>query len=658
MQVRPEQKQFVRHYRWLTAVIILTFGLLVGNLAYLQIYKGPAYRQQSHDLMIRKRTIAAKRGLIRDRRGRLLVDNEHNFNVYIVPERFTERAFGKLRQYLELDDERSRYIRKNILEATGDRRRFSLLAVPAITADQRARLLANSFELPGVRILSEWKRRYPYGSLAAHLVGYLNEVSGEEIRRLQGYRIGDKIGRFGIERQWEWYLRGKPGFERYVVDVRGRRQKDPRLQQILGPEDERFQRPTPGYNLRLTLDLDLQRIVESALRWHVSGAAVVVEVNTGRILAMTSKPAFNPAMLSSRLSREQARQLYENPYHPMLDKTVMGSYFPGSTFKVITAIAALEERLVDTSEYIYCKKYHEYGRKSAFRCTSHHGPMRFHTGIVQSCNIYFYHMGERVGMNRLSRYARDFGLGTPTGLGLNGEQGGFIPTKAWYAKNMPGGFRIGHTLNAAVGQGNVTVTPLQLAMVYATIANGGRLYLPQLVERLESADGETVLRYHPQLRRRVQVSDRTLSLVRAALRGVVAAPQGTAYKAWDHKQPAAGKTGTAQVIKQGKKSRDPKDWWRFNDHAWFAAYAPWDQPEIAVVVLVEHGGSAGKVAAPIVMRIIRDYFARVRGQADQNDQNARNRRRGDPPAGPSPSGTPPPAGTPPGGSLPRGQGGG
>lgn len=614
MPDRSEQSQLIRYPKAVVIIILGCFIALSLNLVWLQIVKGAEYRDQALALMIKRQTLPAKRGMILDKRGRVLVDNEITFNVYIVPDRFSETTFSKLRAYLELDDERIHYIRSRIMEAQGDRRHFSLLAVPSITQDQRARLEANAFELPGVRVLSEYRRRYPYGSLAAHVIGYLNEVSGEEIRRLQGYRMGNQIGRFGVERQWEWYLRGRSGFERRVVDVRRIEKREPRFTRLLGPSETRVQYPTGGYSIKLTLDLDLQRQVEGALRWHRSGAAVVVEVQTGRILAMASKPGFDPAMMSRSLTREQARQLYDNPYHPMLDKTLMGSYFPGSIFKVVSAIAALEERLVTTNEHIFCKMFHEYGQKSAFRCTSHHGHMAFHSAIVQSCNIYFYNIGYRVGMNRLSRYARDFGLGTPSGLGLNGERGGFIPTKAWYAKNMPGGFRVGHTLNAAVGQGNVTTTPLQLAMLYATIANGGRLYLPQIVESVESPDGKTVVHYPPQLRRRVQVSDQTLSLVRAALRGVVAEPGGTAHEAWDGRLSVAGKTGTAQVIKRGQRNRDPKESWRFVEHAWFAAYAPHDKPEIAVVVLIEHGGSAGKVAAPVAMRIIRDYFARAQSQ--------------------------------------------
>jgi penicillin-binding protein 2 len=440
----------------------------------------------------------------------------------------------------------------------------------------------------------------------------LNEVSGEEIRKQKGYRLGDEIGRYGVERRWEVYLRGVPGYERFVVDARGRRKGEKTQRRLLGPLTERRVDPRPGYNLVLTLDADLQKSAERALRWHKSGAAVVVEVDTGRILAMASKPSFDPNILSGRLTQEQARALYDNPYHPMLDKALQGSYFPGSTYKVMPAMAALEERLVDTTERIFCKKYHEYGKRSAFRCTHAHGPVDLYRGIVQSCNIYFYHMAERVGMDRMARYARDFGLGSPTGLGLNAEQGGFIPTKAWYNKYMPDGFRIGHTLNSGVGQGNVTVTPLQLAMVYATIANGGKLYLPQIVDRIETADGKAVQTFPPQIRRRVQVSSKTLEIIRRALEGVINNPLGTAYDARIEGVDAAGKTGTAQVTKRGRASRSRKEWRRFMDHAWFASYSPTVDPEIVTVVLVEHGGSAAKVAAPAAMKIIRDYFSHVK----------------------------------------------
>lgn len=546
-----------------------------------------------------------------------MVHNRPSYNVYVVPRFFTEEAFENLKRHLKLDDEQINYIENKIVKAQGEKRYFSLLAVRDIDRDELARLETNIHKMSGVRIVSETRRIYPHGPVAAHVLGYLNEVSGSEIERLKGYRMGDKIGRYGVERRWEFYLRGVPGMETFVVDVRGRRRDDATQDRLLGPLSKRRITPRPGYNLVLTIDADVQRSAERALRWHNSGAAVVLETKTGRILAMASKPQFDPNVLSGRLSQEQARALYDNPYNPMLDKVLQGSYFPGSTYKVIPAIAALEERLVDRTEELFCKKYHEYGKRSAFRCTSMHGPMNLLRGIVQSCNIFFYHMAERVGMDRMARYARDFGLGTPSGLGLNSEQGGFIPTRAWYNKNMPGGFRIGHTLNAGVGQGNVTVTPLQLAMLFSTIANGGKLYLPQIVSRIESSDGDVVQEFPPQIRRRVQVSRQTLGLIRQALHGVVNDPAGTGHEARIGDIEVSGKTGTAQVRRIGQHGRDRSQWRRFMDHAWFAAYAPSSDPEIVVVVLVEHGGSAAKVAAPAAMSILRNYYTQIKPRQGQ-----------------------------------------
>ena len=612
MGAGAQEVGFDKRSRYLVAIVSFCFFLLGARLFHLQIIEGAEHQRQAENNFLHKVVLSPVRGLIKDRSGRVLVHNRPSYNVYIVPRFFTEESFENLKRFLKLDDEQINYIEKKIVNAQGERRYFSLLAVRDVDRDELARLETNLHQLSGVRIVSETRRVYPYGPLAAHILGYLNEVSGDEIERLKGYRPGDKIGRYGVERRWEFYLRGMPGIERFVVDARGRRKEEKLQNKLLGPLSKRRLDPRPGYNLVLTIDSAVQKSAERALRWHDSGAAVVLDVKTGRILAMASKPRFDPNILSGRLTQEQARSLYDNPYHPMLDKALQGSYFPGSTYKVIPAMAALEERLVDTTEEIFCKKYHEYGKRSAFRCTHAHGPVNLYRGIVQSCNIFFYHMAERVGMDRMARYARDFGMGTPSGLGLNSEQGGFIPTKAWYNKNMPGGFRIGHTLNSGVGQGNVTVTPLQLAMLYSTIANGGKLYLPQIVLKIESAGGKIVQQFPPQIRRRVQVSQKTLKLIREALYGVVNNPLGTASDAHIKGLEVAGKTGTAQVTKRGKTARNKKEWRRFMDHAWFASYAPAQNPEIVVVVLVEHGGSAAKVAAPAAMKIIRDYFTQIR----------------------------------------------
>lgn len=609
---RIENPEFARQFRVIKVVVVICFVILLGRMFQLQVVEGAEYRRKTESNYQSKVVFRPIRGVIKDRWGRMMVVNRPSYNVYIVPKFFSDSSFENLKRLLKLDDEQTAYIDNRIVKSQGDRRSFALLAVRDIDRDQLATLETNRHKLDGVRVVTEARRIYPYGPLAAHVLGYLNEVSRKEIKRLKGYRGGDKIGRYGVERRWEFYLRGVAGFERFVTDARGRRKPADIQRRLMGTESSRRMDARPGHNLVLTLDMDVQRAVERALRWHRSGAAVVVEVSTGRILGMASKPAFDPNMLSGRLTAEQARSLYENPYHPMLDKAVQGSYFPGSTYKVIPAVAALEERLVHPTEEIFCKKYHEYGQRSSFRCTKTHGSVNIHRAISESCNIFFYHMAERVTMDRMARYARDFGLGTPTGLGLNSEQGGFIPTKAWYNKYMPGGFRIGNTLNSGVGQGNVTVTPLQLAMVYATLANGGKLYLPQLVLRIETVDGRVVQSFPPQLRRRVQVSDKTLRIVQSALHDVVYDERGTAHEQRISEVQVSGKTGTAQVTKRGMRTRDKKDQWRFLDHAWFAAYAPSSDPEIAVVVLIEHGGSAAKVAAPVTMKIIKDYFTQIK----------------------------------------------
>jgi penicillin-binding protein 2 len=301
----------------------------------------------------------------------------------------------------------------------------------------------------------------------------------------------------------------------------------------------------------------------------------------------------------------------------MLDKVYREHYFPGSTYKVVSAIAALEEDLIDREEKIKCVGWHRFGRRN-FRCSHAHGKVAMHGAIVGSCNVYFYTLAEQVGMNLIARYAHMFGLGAPTGIGLNGEVSGFVPTKAWY-KRRGQPFRIGFTLNAALGQGNTKATPVQIASLYATIANGGRLYLPQIVERIETAEGEEVLRFRPRLRRRLPVSGETLAFIRRALAGVVSEPEGTANESRLEDIRVAGKTGTAQVGRQVK--RDKMIW--LGDHAWFAAYAPADAPEIALAVLIEHGGRAARVAVPVAMEIIEGYFKYVRAEPPQARASAR-----------------------------------
>jgi penicillin-binding protein 2 len=367
----------------------------------------------------------------------------------------------------------------------------------------------------------------------------------------------------------------------------------------------------------LTLDMDLQRIVERALRGSRAAAAAFLDVETGRILALASKPTFDPNLMSRGLSPEAASRIMSDHLRPFRDKALSDTYNPGSTFKVITAAAALEEKLITLEDKVRCAGFIQVGRRR-FRCTKVHKSVNLHDAIVQSCNVFFYDLGARPGMmNRLAKFANELGLGAPSGLGLNNEQAGFVPTEEWHraqatTSGKSEGFVVGHALNTAIGEGATRATVLQMALAYAAIANGGKLWLPQIVERVESPDGKVVEEFPPRVRRDVAVSAETLATIRSGLYGVVSDPKGTAYKARSHRIEVAGKTGTAQVYRGGRAGKDdpPLPYERV-DHAWFAGYAPAAKPRIAFAILVEHGGHGGAVAAPVAMEIIDNYFDSV-----------------------------------------------
>jgi penicillin-binding protein 2 len=587
-----------------TVVVAVAFLLLLGRLFQLQIVSGEQYYRRSTDNFVKELERPAVRGQIRDRNGRILAENRPSYGVYITPRYLTEEALQKLRKYLDLSDEQLAALRQKIAAKKGLDRYRALLAFDDISRDQMAMLESEQQDLPGIDVEVRAHRHYPTG-LAAHLVGYLNMISAEELPRrvAEGYHPGDYVGRAGLERLLEPRLRGTAGFEKIIVDARGQRKTSDELSKLIGGQT--VKEPLPGANVVLTLDLELQRILEQALRRHHSGAAAVVEVETGRVLALGSHPSPDPNVLTGKLTRATARQLETDPFRPLLDKALRENYYPGSTFKIVPMLAALEDHLVNPEEKITCHGRYELGRR-AFHCMKSHGPMNLHDAVVQSCNIYFYHLAEKVGLDRMTRMAQQFGFGAPTQIGL-GEVPGFLPSLEYYRKH--GGFRIGYALNTALGQGDVKVTVLQLAMAYAALANGGRLYQPLIVERVETPSGALIEQVEPRLRGHISASPESLERVRRALQGVVNDLKGTAYTARVEGLDVAGKSGTAQVRKN-RKGEAP-GWDTGNDHAWFAGFAPSRHSKIAVAVLIEHGGLGGHVAAPTAMQIISGYFNRV-----------------------------------------------
>lgn len=615
---RAAVSEFRERIRAMGAFVLLLLSLLAGRMFQLQVIEGAKYTQQAEENTLRRLFLPSTRGVIRDTRGRVIAANRPSFNVYVVPGSMLRRideVFPRFAEYLGLSrDERDR-LEARIRGAEGSRRYQQVLVRQDIDRETLAILETHRDELAGVSVIAVPVRTYPFGALAAHAIGYLNEVSAEDLAAHpdEDYRPGDRIGRMGIERAWESLLRGRRGWVRVDRDHRG---------VVLSTRDDiarfgpdRRQDPVPGRDLVLTLDMELMRAAERAFRRQNSGAAVVVEVRTGRVLALYSKPSIDPNTLIRGLTPQMVREIDANPYRPRIDKTIYEDYFPGSTFKPFTALAGLNANLIDPRARIVCHGRHLLGRR-IFRCAHghSHGLVDMHEAITQSCNVYFYNLAETVTLDRIAQVAMDFGLGRRTGIGINLEAAGFIPTRAWYAQRFPGQFRIGHTLNTAIGQGNTRVSVLQLALSYAALANGGDLYVPQLIERVQGPDGATVQSFPPALRRRVSVSPSNLDIVLRGLRNVVASNLGTANRAANIPEVSiAGKTGTAQVPHIARRGEDPTySAFRRRDHAWFAAFAPFENPEIAVVTFVEHGGSGGSEAAPAAAEIIREYFTRIR----------------------------------------------
>jgi len=623
LSVRREVGEFRKRYKWMALVVLLAFTVLLGRIVQLQLVDHDHWAGIANENITRTIGMPATRGIIRDAEGRVVATNRAAYNVYVTPQYLAPGDLRRLAELMGLNAEERRRLEQRVADVSPRRRSHQIRVFSDVPRDQLAAIetheqdlclrttSANPVRLPCLATATEPVRTYPFASLGAHALGYLNEMSAEELARLRphGYRLGDRIGRTGIERAWETFLRGRRGYRRVYVDVRGRV-----VESAAVPGDERPARrePVPGRDLSLTMDMELMRLIDRAFGGHPSGAAVVVDVRTGAVRALYSKPSYDLGAFASGISHSDYGRLRDDPFRPLIDKTIYESYFPGSTMKPISALAALTDGILDSSARFECKGSYTLGR-TPFGCTASHGEVDMREALVQSCNVYFYRLAEQVGLDRLARVSHDFGLGRRAGVGINTEAAGFIPTRSWYER-VGRTFRPGYTLNTAIGQGDVKVTLIQLALAYAAIANGGTLYVPQLIERVTAPDGTVVEELEPRVRRRVHVDRSHLALVVDGLYGAVNNPGGTAYDARViGGVSVAGKTGTAQVSQRARLDEDPNRAWYYNRaHAWFAGFAPADDPQVAIVVLVEHGGAGGRQAAPIAINILSEYLG---GQA-------------------------------------------
>ena len=632
---RSDAGEFRRRFKWHALAVVIAFLIVLGRLFYLQVLHGDEFQFAARENIIRRTTLATTRGVVRDSQGRVLASNRPAYNVYLVPEVRVQRkmvcitttdSWRKVVEYLGMSvDERTR-IEKRLDEICADpnneprARKFQqFLLREDVGRDVVATLETHAPELRGVDVVPTPVRYYPYGELSAHMLGYMAEIDPELLSRLRpsGYQEGDRIGASGVERGWESYLRGVRGWEKVVVDAKNQRRTGAAAERYL--DEPRRLDPVPGRDLRLTLDIELVEAIDKAMRGQIAGSAVVVDVRTGRVLALYSKPGFDPNILSGgsgkQSIRDAFRRLYTDPLMPTLDKTMSGSYPPGSTYKPFSAFAALEpppEAAAGKGQWnprtrIQCRGFETFGKR-VFRCTHVHGLVDMRAAIVESCNVYFYKVAQEVGLDGLAYWGLEFGFNQKTGLGVNPESPGRIPTRSWYATHFRGQFRGGFTLNAAIGQGATTVTVMQLALAYAALANGGTLYQPQIVRAVETSDGSVVQEFSPRVKRQIKVKEANWRLVTEALHGVVNEPEGTAYKERLAGVDMSGKTGTAQTSHRGAHGEDASRVWYFNrDHAWFAGFSPAKAPEIAVSVLIEHGGVGGKNAAPVAFLAAKEY---------------------------------------------------
>ncbi len=598
MRLRPfDDKQLeANRARCLKILILplLCFVAIVARLFYLQVVKGDEFVKKAEHNRIRRLRVVPPRGRILDRDGRIVAGVAPSFSVSLIRKDVGDFE-ALIRELVEVLGVKEEEIRAQLYKGRSQPLYRPVVVARDVDWATVARVEARRWRLPGIVIEVTPKREYPNGAVAPHLVGYLGEIDREELAsgRFPGARPGDLVGKFGAEKEFDRFLRGRAGRKVLEVDATGR------LVRVLREEP-----PVAGDDLYLTLELPLQKAAEKAMEGK-SGAVVALEPSTGRVLAMVSVPAFDPRAFVKGVPPRLWQHYNAPEVRAMFNRAIQGSYPPGSVFKIVTAAAGLEEGVIDATTRFYCGGGMRLGR-GYFRCwrSGGHGWTDLYKALVQSCDVYFYNVGLKLGPDTLAKYGFGFGLGRPTGIPLPGEAGGVLATRQWKWRQRHERWQKGETLTVAIGQGFTTVTPIQAALLIASVANGGTLYRPNYLEEMVSPAGDIVDRFSPHVVGKVPVSKRNLELIRHALVGVVEDKHGTARRIRIPGLKVAGKTGTAQVTKQRHRRESEKWEWKYRDHAWFVAYAPADHPEIAVAVVVEHGGHGGSAAAPVARQII------------------------------------------------------
>jgi len=596
---REQDPDIIRRSRVLLYVAFGAFALLVGRLYWLQVVDSDRYRDLAENNRLRLRTVHAPRGLILDRQGRAIAETQGSFDLVCTPVdvKDLEGEIGLLSEIVEFDVDESEVLEK-IRLAKRTNPYSSITVARDLRFEQVSVIEFNRENLTGFSVLVEAKRSYPYGTSFAHVLGYVGEASPEEMEQSEdgSLAMGDLVGKYGLERLMDDELRGVNGGRKVEVDAAGR--------------DQRLVEEVPsraGGAVHTSLDADLQVTAQEALG-NRAGAVIALAPRTGEVLAFFSGPAFDPNVFTRGIRKAEWQALVTDPRKPMQNKGLQGTYAPGSTIKPFLALAALEGKAQEEGKTVLCPGWYRLGNR-VFRCWKEkgHGAVDMYRAIVQSCDVYFYMLGLKLGPDPLAKLEKDAGLGTITGIDLPGERKGLVPDTEWKRTVMKSRWNDYESVILGIGQGAIHLTPLEMTVGYATLATGGEVMRPSVVSKVVGMDGK-VETFPPEMVRKLPWSPENVEFIRKALAGVVN-DYGTGGAAKLPGIIVGGKTGTAQVASvKGKMIKSEDLPYEIRDHAWFVAFAPVDDPRIVVAAMVEHGGHGGSAAAPIVKAVMQEFF--------------------------------------------------
>lgn len=575
-------------------LITLCFVVIIVNLWYLQIIKGKEYEQRAINNCIRSLVEEAPRGEIYDRYGNILVTNRPAVNFSVIPAELEDYK-GLVEEFSVIMPIDYTYIKEKIQNKWQNP--FQALTLKRdLEKEKIITIEEQKYKFKGILLTVQPERKYLFQSLAAHLIGYVNEISEEELKisTFKNLIGGDIIGKTGLERYYDSYLRGEKGSKNVEVDALGRE-----IATI------NVENPIAGNDIYLTIDSNFQQFIEEQMV-EKKGAIIVSDPSSGKILAMASYPDYNPNIFTQQITTIQWQEIVQNKDNVMCNRNIQSIYPPGSIFKLVVAMAALEEGLINNSSIINCSGHYKIG-DTLFRCwkESGHGNISIIDAIANSCNIFFYNTGQKIGIDKLNYYAKLFGFGSITDIDLPGEQEGLLPSDDWKRKTFNQPWYPGDTVNLSIGQGYLLVTPLQIHNMLCIIANEGYSYKPYNVEKIISQSGELVKEVNPELLNKIDISRETFKIIKEGMKKSV--EKGTGRLANIENISIGGKTGTAQNP-QGE------------NHAWFIGFAPFEKPEICVTVLVENGGDGSTAAAPIAAEIIKEYFHQKNNQKEKVEQ--------------------------------------